>query len=131
MQFPIYIICEALTLIILSIILPNSITHGDWEEFIDSFGIKSNVGKCNSKNKPNGVRQEYCYIENDAIPGLVRYFKDEQEKTGRKCKKFKLSDFNENSSTLMYGEASGRMGNQLLFYALMYQLGYVNYLTCK
>ena len=123
MHFPIYVICEALTLIILSIFLSNNITHGDWEKFIDNFGIKSNVGKCNYKNKPNGVRQEYCYIENDAIPGLVRYFKAEQKKTGRNCKKFKLSEFNENSSSLLYGEASGRMGNQLLGYVIVYQLG--------
>ena len=110
-------------MIVLSVILSNKITSGDEVEAINSFGIKSEVGKCNFKNGPNGLRQEYCYIENDVVPGLVKYFKDEQEKTGKNCKKFKLSDFDENSPSMMYGEASGRMGNQLLGYAMMYQLG--------
>ena len=112
----------ATILIILSVSLIN-ITHGDEEEAINSFAIKSAVGKCRFNVAPHGSRQEYCYIKNNAIPGLVKYFKDEQAKTGTNCKEFKLSDFNENSSSIMYGEASGRMGNQLLFYALLYQLG--------
>ena len=96
---------------------------GDNNDYINSFGIKSEVGKCQFEVGPNGLRQEYCFIENNLIPGLVKYFKDKQAKTGTKCKKFTLSDFNESSPSIMYGEAQGRMGNQLLFYALMYQLG--------
>ena len=123
MQHKIHFTCKATILIILSVILSNEITCEDEVEAINSFGIKSEVGKCNFKNGPNGLRQEYCYIENDVVPGLVKYFKDEQEKTGKNCKKFKLSDFDENSPSMMYGEASGRMGNQLLGYAMMHQLG--------
>lgn len=123
MQFEIYVTGEAAILITLSVIMSNNVTYGDEEDAINSFGIKSEVGKCKVKIGPNGIRQEYCYIENSLIPGLVKYFKDEQAKTGTKCKRFRLSDFNENSSSIMYGEASGRMGNQLLFFALMYQLG--------
>ena len=119
----IHFTCKATSLIVLSVILSNKITSGDEVEAINSFGIKSEVGKCNFKNGPNGLRQEYCYIENDVVPGLVKYFKDEQEKTGKNCKKFKLSDFDENSSSIVYGEASGRLGNQLLLYAVIYQLG--------
>jgi len=84
MQPKIHFTCKATSLIVLSVILSNKITSGDDVEAINSFGIKSEVGKCNFKNGPNGLRQEYCYIENDVVPGLVKYFKDEQEKTGKK-----------------------------------------------
>ena len=112
----------ATILIILSVSSIN-LTHADEAEAINRFAIKSAVGKCRFNVGPHGSRQEYCYITNNAIPGLVKYFKDEQAKTGTNCKEFKLSDFNEHSSCIMYGEASGRMGNQLLFYALLYQQG--------
>ena len=114
---------EVLICIILAVTLSNNICNGNDEDAIDSFGIKSQVGNCNFKSGPNGLQQQYCYIDNNAIPGLAQYFKDEQAKTGTKCNMFDLSDFNENSSSIMYGEASGRMGNQLLFYAMMHQLG--------
>ena len=110
-------------LIILSVILSNNVTFGYEEDVINSFGIKSKAGKCNIKSGPNGLKHEYCYIENNVIPGLVSYFKDKQSATGAKCKRFKASDFDENSPSIMYLEASGRMGNQLLGYAMLYQLG--------
>ena len=94
-------------------------------EAIPSGGIKSDVGSCNIKKGPNGVKKEYCYIRNENDPDAHKYFKAEQEKTGKSCKKFRLSDFNENSPSIMYGEAQGRLGNQLLGYAMLLQLRYV------
>ena len=123
MQCNKYITCVAAILINLSVTVSNITASGSDEDVINSFGIKSKVGKCNLKNGPNGFRQEYCHIENDLIPGLVKYFKDKQKETGKKCKKFKLSDFDEKSPSIMYLDASGRMGNQLLGYAMLYQLG--------
>ena len=125
MQCNIDTTCEAPILIIVFIILSNFIAQGYNEDIINSFGIKSKVGKCKMKSGPHGLRQEYCYIDNDMIPGLVSYFKDKQSETGKNCKTFKLSDFNEYSPSIMYLDASGRMGNQLLGYAMLYQLGYV------
>jgi hypothetical protein len=94
-------------------------------EAIPSGGIKSDLGSCNFKKGPNGVKQEYCYIRNENDLDASKYFKAEQEKTGKSCKKFRLSDFSENSPSIMYGEAQGRLGNQLLGYAMLLQLGYV------
>ena len=116
---------QAQILIIVSIILSNSIAKGYNEDVINSFGIKSKVGKCKMESGQNGHRQEYCYIDNDMVPGLVSYFKDKQTETGKNCTAFKLSDFNEDSPSIMYLDASGRIGNQLLGYAMLYQLGYV------
>lgn len=108
-----------------------SFVTGNIEEAIPSGGIKSEIGSCHFKKGPNGLNQEYCYINNKNIMQEVsgkeynveEYFKNEQKKTGKECKKFKLSDFNEKSPSIMYGEASGRLGNQLLGYAILYQLG--------
>ena len=94
-------------------------------EAIPSGGIKSDLGSCKIKKGPNGVKKEYCYIRNENDPDADKYFKAEQEKTGKSCKKFRLSDFNENSPSIMYGEAQGRLGNQLLGYAMLLQLRYV------
>ena len=93
------------------------------EETIPSGGIKSEIGSCHKKKGPNGLNQEYCYINNKQYSEVEEYFKNEQEKSGKGCKKFKLSDFDEKSPSIMYGEASGRFGNQLLGYAMLYQLG--------
>ena len=123
MNFNICVNSEVLICIILAVTLSNNISDGNDEDAIDSFGMKSQVGNCNFKSGPNGLKQQHCQIDNDAIPGLSQYFEEEQAKTGTKCNKFDLSDFNENSSSILYGEASGRMGNQLLFYAMMHQLG--------
>ena len=90
---------------------------------IPSGGIKSELRSCNIRKGPNGVKTEYCYINNEFDVDASKYFKEEQEKTGKSCKKFKLADFNENSPSIMYGEANGRLGNQLLGYAMLYQLG--------
>ena len=92
---------------------------------IPSGGIKSDIGNCNIKKGPNGVKKEYCYINNEFDLDASKYFKAEQEKTGKSCKQFKLSDFSDNSPSIMYGEAQGRLGNQLLGYAMLLQLGYV------
>ena len=123
MHYNINIICDVPIFMIVSIIFSNVIARWDTEDAINSFGIKSKVGKCNIGSGPNGFTQEYCYINNDIIPGLVRYFKDKQNETGKNCKTFKLSDFNEDSPSIMYLDALGRMGNQLLGYATVYQLG--------
>ena len=92
-------------------------------EAIPSGGIKSEIGSCHKKKGPNGLNQEFCYINNKQYSEVEEYFKNEQEKSGKGCRKFKLSDFNEKSPSIMYGEASGRFGNQLLGYATLYQIG--------
>ena len=123
MHYNINIICDVPILLIVPIIFSNVIARGDTEDVINSFGIKSKVGKCNIGSGPKGFIQEYCFINYDIIPGLVRHFKDKQKETGKNCKTFKLSDFNEDSPSIMYLDASGRVGNQLLGYAMVYQLG--------
>ena len=99
-----------------------SFAKGKVEEAIPSHGIKSEVGTCHIKKGPNGLNQEFCYINNKQYDGLDEYFKSEQAKSGKECKKFRLSDFNEKSPSIMYGEADGRFGNQLLGYAMLLQL---------
>ena len=101
------------------------------DTIISSGGIKSELTGCHKKKGPNGLLQEYCYIRNEQYPEVAKYFETEQEKTGKSCMKFKLSDFNKNSPSIMYGEAQGRMGNQLLGYAMMLQLGYVSFKSFK
>ena len=99
---------------------------GDVEnEIIPSGGIKSDMKTCNIKRELNGVKKTYCYIRNENNPAVAKYFKKEQEKTGQSCKIFKLSDFGENTPSIMYGEARGRVGNQLMGYAELLQLRYV------
>ena len=95
------------------------VTHG----VIPSGGIKSDMKSCNIQNDVNGVQKKYCYIRNENNPAADKYFKREQEKTGKSCKIFKLSNFNENTPSIMYGEANGRIGNQLMGYAELLQLG--------
>jgi hypothetical protein len=92
-------------------------------EVIPSGGIKSDMNSCNLQKDQNGVQKKYCYIRNDNTPAAAKYFKREQEKTGKSCKLFKLSDFSENTPSVMYGEANGRIGNQLMGYAQLLQLG--------
>ena len=111
----VFIIASSLKLI--------SFAKGKIEEAIPSQGIKSEVGTCHIKKGPNGLNQEYCYINNKQYSDLEEYFKTEQAKSGKECKKFRLSDFNEKSPSIMYGEAQGRFGNQLLGYAMLLQLG--------
>ena len=59
MQPKIHFTCKATSLIVLSVILSNKITSGDDVEAINSFGIKSEVGKCNFKNGPNDSTQGF------------------------------------------------------------------------
>ena len=99
-------------------------------EPIESGGIKNELGTCTKKKGPEGSNREYCYIKN-THPEVLKYFETEQEKTGKTCKKFKISDFDKNSPSIMYGESSGRLGNQLLGYAMLLQLGYVGELLVK
>lgn len=40
-----------------------------------------------------------------------------------KCKQFRRQDYGPDSPTVLYGIASGRLGNQLLRYGVMYQMG--------
>ena len=94
------------------------------QEPINSGGIKTDLGNCNIKKGPGGSQKKYCYIQN-THPEVSKYFETEQAKTGQNCKQFRLSDFNENSPSIMYGESEGRLGNQLLGYAMLYQLRYV------
>ena len=96
-----------------------------FDKTISSGGIKSQVTDCHKKKGPGGLQKEYCYINNEEYSEIAKYFKTEQAKTGKSCKKFKLSDFNKNSPSIMYGEAHGRLGNQLLEYAMLLQLGSV------
>ena len=110
--------------IISSSLLLIRFVKGHIEEAIPSGGIKSEIGSCHKKKGPNGLNQEFCHINNKQYSEVDEYFKNEQEKSGKGCKKFKLTDFNEKSPSIMYGEASGRLGNQLLGYAMLYQLGY-------
>ena len=108
-------------IIIISTFVMIITVRGKIETAIPSGGIKSEVGSCHKKKMPNGVLQEHCYMETS---GLAAYFERDQEEAGKSCKKFNLSDFDKNSPSIMYMEAEGRMGNQLLAYAMLLQLGY-------
>ena len=84
--------------------------------------IKNDLGDCTTKKGPGGINQEHCYIRN--VPEVTKYFKEEQTKAGKNCKTFKLSDFSSTTPSIMYGESQGRVGNQLLGYAMLKQLRY-------
>ena len=58
------------------------------EETIPSGGIKSEIGSCHKKKGPNGLNQEYCYINNKQYSEVEEYFKNEQEKSAKGCKLF-------------------------------------------
>lgn len=90
---------------------------------IGSEGVKRGVEHCYFRTEADGERQEFCNINSKLSPAIVKYFEDRHVDSHRSCKTFDLSHFDKNSPTIVYTEAQGRLGNQLLKYALIYQLG--------
>ena len=126
MTFKMTVICFDVAFLIatsfVSIIMVRCKIDDVTNEVIPSGGIKSDMRSCNTQKDLNGIQKKYCYIRNENNPAAAKYFKREQEKTGKSCKIFKLSDFSENTPSIMYGEAKGRIGNQLMGYAELLQL---------
>ena len=82
--------------------------------------MKSVVGDCTTRKSPEGTSHEYCHMRN--VPEVSKCLEEEQTKAGHMCKVFKLSDFGPTTPSIMYAESQGRLGNQLLGYAMLSQL---------
>ena len=88
----------------------------------DSVGMKRGVENCYFRTENDGKRQEFCNINNKLTPAVSEYFNDRMSDSYETCKTFDLSNFNEHTASIVYTESQGRVGNQLLKYAIMYQL---------
>ena len=120
--------CSMLMLLILLSVLLVDVDSWSWSghdksyaEPIQSGGIKTELGDCTIKKGPGGQKVEHCYIRNQDVE-VRKYLQDERAKSGTSCKIFKKSDFDSSTPSIMYGESQGRLGNQLLGYAMLSQL---------
>ena len=93
-------------------------------DLISSGGIKNQLGECAFQTSSEDSLQEYCYIRN-TDQNVIRYFQEEQSKTASNCIHFQKSNYNSTTPSIMYSEANGRLGNQLLAYAMLVQLRFV------
>ena len=85
-------------------------------------GTKGKHPHCTTKKGPEGTRKEYCFLQ--GTDDVSKHFKQEQANNDQDCKKFVASNFTSDMPSLMYTEAQGRFGNQLLGYAMLIQLRY-------
>ena len=107
-------------LTIFSLVL-ETISH-EIQKSLTRRGRKGYPPHCTIKKGPAGTVQEYCFIQ--GIAEAKAYFEEKQANGIQDCKQFKESDFNSNTTSVMYIESQGRLGNQLLGYSMLIQLRY-------